>query len=198
MIKCAACQKENADGSAKCLQCGKALIISGNAEISLRRRKLPLLITLLTIVLIAVAAGVWVRKEGEVSGSTANKLPELPEPVVTAPQPDAAQSKLGDMYYPGSISQSGIQQGNNTMIVLVTADPIGKVRDYYKSKLDNINLIMDEPDRFTMSFDRDASKKGLVSATQQDGHTEITLGIGSTAPALPPSKNQKAGKSAPQ
>src|SRR5581483_6923494 len=193
MIKCAACETENPDGSALCQNCGKAVGPSSEGSVPARRRNLtPLLVTAAVVLRAIVAGGIWmVRKGAEASESTP---PKLPDPVIAEPQPQAVQSQLGDIYYPGAKTQPSImEQGANTLINLETADPVIKVRDYYKSKLENINLLMDETDRFSLSFYKDDNKKGLISATEQDGHTVITIAVGPTALALPPSKSAKSG-----
>ena len=125
----------------------------------------------------------WFEKAAEAAENIEKKIP-IPE--VTAPAEDSVRSSLGDLYYPGSSPQPGMKQGDNRLYNLQSQDAFKKVKEYYKSKLTHTNVLQDDSDSFSASFDQGGDKKGMIIVVKGDeGKVEIMLAIGVDVPALP-------------
>jgi hypothetical protein len=132
--------------------------------------------------------GIWlVRKGTQAAESITEEIKkEIPVPDTSTPTTDSVKTFLGDLYYPGSTPEPGLSQGSNRLISLSTTDTIDKVAQYYKSKVTNINPILEESDSFMFTFQKTEKLKGFITAKYEDGQTKIYMAIGDGTPALSP------------
>jgi len=150
-----------------------------------KRRIWPvLLISFLLIVAAIVVVGVVLVRKAAVAAENFKEeiKKEIPIPDATTPTTDSVKSYLGDLYYPGSVPQSGLSQGDNRLFRLKTSDSIDKVADYYKSKLTDSTPINKDEDSFTFLFKKDRNTQGLITGKSENGTTEIMLAIGDAPP----------------